>query len=184
MRRKRTICPNHPTDLEHISMSETDGRLSLITNIAANYLRKNSVGTDQIGSVISLITKAVRDAANELDGHAPAEASNGLAPTAPVEKSAPAVSVKKSITREFLVCLDCGGHSRTLKRHLSTAHALTPQEYRLRWALPKDYPMSAPAYSEKRAEMAKAIGLGQKGRSAKTTATKAKVGARGRKART
>jgi predicted transcriptional regulator len=166
--------------LEHNSMPETDTRLSLITNIAANYLRKNSVGADQIGSVISSITKAVRDAANELEGHAPAEDSNGAAPAASVEKSAPAVSVKKSVTREFLVCLDCGGHSRTLKRHLSTAHGLTPQAYRERWSLPKGYPMSAPAYSEKRAEMAKAIGLGQKGRSAKTP-PKAKAGARGRK---
>jgi predicted transcriptional regulator len=165
-------------------MSETDSRLSLITNIAANYLRKNSVGADQIGSVISSITKAVRDAANELEGYTPAEDSNGAAPTAAGEKPAPAVSVKKSVTREFLVCLDCGGHSRTLKRHLSTAHGLTPQAYRERWSLPRDYPMSAPGYSEKRAEMAKAIGLGQKGRSAKTTAAKAKASVRGRKPRT
>lgn len=165
-------------------MSETDSRLSLITNIAANYLRKNSVGADQIGSVISSITKAICDAAHQLEGGAPAETSTELAPATPAEKPAPAVSVKKSITREFLVCLDCGSHSRTMKRHLSTAHGLTPQEYRERWALPKDYPMSAPAYSEKRAEMARAIGLGQKGRSAKTEVTKAKAGARGRKART
>jgi predicted transcriptional regulator len=172
------------TTLELNQMSEADARLSLVTNIAANYLRKNSVGADQIGSVIASITKAVRDAANELEGHAPADGSNGIAPTAPAEKPTPAVSVKKSVTREYLVCLNCGGQSRTLKRHLSTAHGLTPQAYRERWALPKDYPMSAPAYSEQRAEMAKAIGLGQKGRSAKTIVTKAKAGARGRKART
>jgi predicted transcriptional regulator len=171
------------TTLELNQMSEADARLSLVTNIAANYLRKNSVAADQIGSVISSITRAVRDAANELGGHAPAEDSSGIAPIPPADKPTPAVSVKKSVTREFLVCLDCGGKSRTLKRHLSTAHGLTPQAYRERWALPKDYPMSAPAYSEQRAEMAKAIGLGQKGRSAKTIVTKAKTAARGRKTR-
>jgi predicted transcriptional regulator len=169
--------------LEHTSMSETDSQLSLITNIAANYLRKNSVGADQIGSVISSIAKAVRDAASELEGHAPAKDLNGASsPATSVEKPAPAVSIKKSVTREFLVCLDCGGHSRTLKRHLSTAHGLTPQAYRERWSLPNDYPMSAPAYSEQRAEMAKAIGLGQKGRSAKSGAAKTKAAGRGRKA--
>src|SRR5471030_2736052 len=167
-----------------MKMSETNSQLSLITNIAANYLRKNPVAADQIGSVISSITKAIRDAAHELKGGAPAESSTEAAPAAAAEKPAAAVSVKKSITREFLICLNCGGHSRTLKRHLSTAHGLTPQEYRERWALPKQYPMSAPAYSEKRSEMAKQIGLGQKGRSTKSGVAKVKAGARGRKART
>jgi predicted transcriptional regulator len=167
-----------------MKMSETDSKLSLITTIAANYLRKNPVAADQIGSVISSITKAIRDAGHELEGRTPAETSTEMAPAAPAEKPTPAVSVKKSITREFLICLDCGSHSRTLKRHLSTAHHLTPQAYRERWALPKDYPMSAPAYSEKRSEMAKQIGLGQKGRSAKSGVARAKPGARGRKART
>jgi predicted transcriptional regulator len=164
-------------------MSDTDSKLTLISNIAANYLRKNSVAADQIGNVLSAITKGITDAAHQLEGGAPAATSTEAAPAALTERPAPAVSVKKSISREFLVCLDCGGHSRTLKRHLSTAHSLTPQEYRERWALPKDYPMSAPAYSEQRAEMAKAIGLGQKGRGAKAGSVKAKPGARGRKAR-
>jgi predicted transcriptional regulator len=173
-------------------MSETDSKLALITNIAANYLRKNSVGADQIGSVISSITKAIREAAHEIGGGAPAEGSTETAPAA-AEKPTPAVSVRKSVTREFLICLNCGSHSRTLKRHLSTAHSLTPQQYRERWALPKDYPMSAPAYSEQRSKMARQIGLGQKGRSAKSgaakgatakgRAAKAKPSARGRKAR-
>jgi predicted transcriptional regulator len=165
-------------------MSETDSKLSLIANIAANYLRKNSIAADQIGSVISSITKAVCDAALELDGHVPAENSNAVIQAAATEKPAPAVSIKKSVTPEFLVCLDCGSHSKTLKRHLSTAHGLTPETYRERWALPKDYPMSAPAYSERRAEMARAVGLGQKGRPAKSRVTNAKSAARGRKART
>lgn len=164
-------------------MSEADSRLSFITNIAANYLRRNSVGADQIGSVISSITKAIRDAAQELEGSASLAGSTEIAaPATPVEKPTAAVSVKKSITHEFLICLDCGGHSRTLKRHLMTAHGLTPQGYRERWNLPRDYPMSAPAYSEKRAEMARGIGLGQKGRTGKSRPARAKTARRGRKA--
>jgi predicted transcriptional regulator len=164
-------------------MSETDGMLALISNIAANYLRKNSVAADQIGAVMSSITKAVRDAANEIDGHASGANGSEAAPAAIAEKPAPAVSIKKSITREFLICLDCGSKSRTMKRHLSTAHGLTPQTYRERWALPKDYPMTAPAYSEQRSAMAKKVGLGQIGRAAKSAPAKAKANARGRKAR-
>jgi predicted transcriptional regulator len=163
-------------------MPESD-KLNLISDIAANYLRRNSVGIDQIGAVISSITGAIQQAAGRLDGKAVEAPSEAPVPTT-MEKPVPAVSVKKSITREHLVCLDCGSHSRTLKRHLSTAHGLTPQQYRERWHLPKDYPMSAPAYSETRAAMARAIGLGQRGRGAKGGVAKAKPGARGPKTRT
>jgi predicted transcriptional regulator len=164
-------------------MSDTDSKLALISNIAANYLRKNSVAADQIGGVIASITKAISDASHQLQSGAAEENSTEPAPAAPARKPVPATLVRKSITHEFLVCLDCGARSKTLKRHLSTAHGLTPQAYRERWALPKDYPMSAPAYSEKRADMARAIGLGQKGRGAKAGARKIKAGTRGRKAR-
>jgi predicted transcriptional regulator len=163
-------------------MPETDSTLALISNIAANYLRKNSVAADQIGIVMSSITKAVREAASVLEGGTLGENASSAMPAPVAEKPTPAVSVKKSITREYLICLDCGVQSRTLKRHLSTAHSLTPQEYRERWSLPRDYPTTAPAYSEKRSEMAKSLGLGQKGRAA-TTRAPAK-GAQGRKART
>lgn len=159
-------------------MSDTDGMLALVSNIAANYLRKNSVAAEQIGAVLSSITKAVRAAANEIEGRAVGEIGSETTLAAIAEKPSPAVPVKKSITREFLICLDCGSKSRTLKRHLSTAHGLTPQTYRERWALPRDYPMTASAYSEQRSAMAKKIGLGQKGRTAKNGP------ARGRKART
>src|SRR5665213_666157 len=105
--------------VELLKMSEPESKLSLITSIAASYLRKNSIAADQIGNVISSITKAIRDAALELDGRGPAENSTENAPAPGAEKPAPAVAIRKSITREFLVCLDCGVHSRTLKRHLS-----------------------------------------------------------------
>ena len=76
----------------------------------------------------------------------------------------PAVSVRRSVTPDHLVCLVCGKHQKTLKRHLATAHGLSPADYRTRFGLPSDYPMVASAYSQARSDMAKQIGLGQKGR--------------------
>jgi predicted transcriptional regulator len=88
------------------------------------------------------------------------------------------VSIKKSIQPEHLVCLEDGAHQKTLKRHLQSAHGMTPKEYREKWRLPKDYPMVAPAYSARRSEMAKKLGLGRKPGMVKTTKPKG----RGRKA--
>jgi predicted transcriptional regulator len=63
---------------------------------------------------------------------------------------------------DYIVCLDCGAKVKTLKRHLQSAHGLTPQQYRERWELKRDYPMTAPAYSERRSQMARDLGLGRK----------------------
>ena len=102
----------------------------------------------------------------------------------------PAVPVKKSVTREFLICLDDGKKFTSLRRHLSML-GMTPDEYRAKWSLPKDYPMVAPEYSEKRSALAKSYGLGQPRAAAKTakvdpvkteSAPKAKRKARERKA--
>jgi len=82
------------------------------------------------------------------------------------------VSIKKSVQREFIVCLEDGKHARTLKRHLRTAHGMTPQQYREKWRLPRDYPMVAPAYSALQSQIAKATGLGMKAE--ETTKIKAK----------
>lgn len=162
-------------------MPESD-KLSLISTIAANYLRRNPVGIDQIGAVISSISVAIQQAADRLAGNTVDVTIEAPAPA--TEKPSPAVSIKKSIQPEFLVCLEDGIHARTLKRHLTSAHGMTPEQYRERWALPKDYPMSAPAYSAQRSEMAKQIGLGQRGRGAKGGVAKSKPGVRGRKVRT
>jgi predicted transcriptional regulator len=161
-------------------MSESD-KLTLISTIAANYLRRNPVGVDQIGAVISSISVAIQQAADQLAGHTVDAISEAASPA--IEKPIPAVSIKKSIQPEFLVCLEDGVHARTLKRHLTSAHGMTPAQYRERWALPKDYPMSAPAYSAQRSEMAKQIGLGQRGRGAKGRVAKSKPGVGGRKVR-
>ncbi|AKQ41805.2 MucR family transcriptional regulator [Aurantiacibacter atlanticus] len=78
------------------------------------------------------------------------------------ERPEPAVSVRASVKNDHVVCLEDGKKMKMLKRHLMTDHGMTPEEYRERWNLPADYPMVAPAYAEKRRELAKKIGLGRK----------------------
>ena len=82
----------------------------------------------------------------------------------PQEELIPAVPVKKSVTDEFIVCLEDGKKLKMLKRHLKTAYDMTPEEYRAKWGLSADYPMVAPAYSRRRSQFAKDIGLGRGGR--------------------
>jgi predicted transcriptional regulator len=95
--------------------------------------------------------------------HAALSKTSKLAPVvAIVEKQKPAVSVRKSIQDDHLTCLDCGDNFKSLKRHLMTHHAISPEEYREKWDLPADYPMVAPAYSEARSMLAKEMGLGQR----------------------
>ena len=74
----------------------------------------------------------------------------------------PAVSVKKSVTDDYVICLEDGRKFKSLKRHLASAYGLTPEQYRAKWNLPKDYPMVAPSYASKRSELARRIGLGRK----------------------
>jgi predicted transcriptional regulator len=82
------------------------------------------------------------------------------------EKPQPAVAVKKSVTPDYIVCLEDGKKLKMLKRHLKTAYDMTPDEYRERWGLPRDYPMVAPNYAKHRSSLAKKIGLGTKPRGA------------------
>jgi predicted transcriptional regulator len=144
-------------------MADSD-KLTLIADVAANYLRRNSVGLEQIGIVMSAVTRAVEQAARDLaSGTALTDADT----PATAEQRAPAVPVRRSVQRDHLVCLEDGMKVKTLKRHLKSAHGMTPQEYRAKWGLPSDYPMAAPAYSERRSEMAMLLGLGQKMREAR-----------------
>ena len=78
------------------------------------------------------------------------------------ERPLTAISIKKSVTPEFIICLEDGKKLKMLKRHLKTAYNMTPDEYRQRWSLPRDYPMVAPNYAKQRSELAKEIGLGKK----------------------
>lgn len=86
--------------------------------------------------------------------------SGALAPAAPVELT-PAVPIKKSITNEYIICLEDGKRFKSLKRHLRTRYDLSPEDYRAKWGLPADYPMVAPSYAVARSNLAKQMGLGQ-----------------------
>jgi predicted transcriptional regulator len=144
------------TQLEESNLPETD-RLALIANVTASYLRRNATSPDQIATVVANITRALDDAAK-------------LSTPTPVSQVAadqsqslqPAVPVKRSVQRAYIVCLEDGIHARTLKKHLAVAHGMTPDQYRAKWGLSDDYPMVAPEYSEQRSAMAKSIGLGRK----------------------
>ena len=84
--------------------------------------------------------------------------------TAEVVAKEPAVPVRRSITPDFLICLEDGRKFKSLKRHLRTKYNMSPEEYRAKWGLPKDYPMVAPNYAKARSDLAKQMGLGQGGR--------------------
>jgi len=120
---------------------------ALTAEIVAAYARRNQIGTHQLGSLISSVHQALADL-----GKSAAES--------PGERT-PAVSARQSVHRDHVVCMDCGYRGQMLRRHLTTAHGLTPDEYRARWNLKLDHPVTAPGYSERRSTMAKQFGLGR-----------------------
>jgi len=126
----------------------------LAVKIVSAYLRRNPLAADQLRSLISTVHQAL----------------SGLGEPAlePIVERTPAVSIRRSITPNFVVCMDCGWKGQMLRRHLTTAHGLTVEQYRARWNLPSDHAMTAPAYSERRSTMAKQLGLGRGGRAAST----------------
>src|SRR5438067_4663430 len=125
-----------------------DELLRMTAEVVSAYVSNNTLGTGQLADVIQAVYNSLRG----LDGHV-AEA--------PAEPLRPAVPVRKSVTPEFLICLEDGKKLKMLKRHLRSTYNLTPDEYRAKWNLPPDYPMVAPKYAEQRSEFAKKIGLGR-----------------------
>lgn len=134
-------------------MEAKEVRIELAAEIVAAYVSHNSVSARELPGLIRETYTALANAA-QLGGAG--ETSS--------EPQKPAISVKKSIAPDHITCLEDGKHFKSLKRHLHSEHGLTPEQYRAKWGLPKDYPMVAPSYSEARATMARDIGLGQKGR--------------------
>src|SRR6516162_384048 len=123
----------------------------LTANIVAAYVRRNQIGSDQLGTLIATVHEAL----------------SGLGkPAAETEtERTPAVPIRRSVHRDYVVCLECGSRGQMLRRHLATGHGMSVDEYRGRWNLPRDHPMTAPGYSERRSGLAKQLGLGR-GRSA------------------
>jgi predicted transcriptional regulator len=121
--------------------------LSLTSDIVSAYVSNNSVQRSDLAELISEVHRPLRDARNP----------QAKAP----EPAGPAVPIKKSITPDYLISLEDGRPYKSLKRHL-TGRGLTPQVYRTKWGLPRDYPMVAENYARQRSELAKMMGLGQR----------------------
>ena len=124
--------------------------LALTTEIVAAHVSNNTVA---VGDLAQLINQVYQSLANI-----------GSAPVTVASRPQPAVSVKKSIQPDYLVCLEDGKKLKMLKRHLKTAYNMSPETYRERWGLPPDYPMVAPNYARQRSRLAKEIGLGTRAR--------------------
>jgi predicted transcriptional regulator len=125
--------------------------IELAAEIVSAYVSNNSVPASELPNLIS----DVHNALHRVVGGTTA------APEAPAEPLKPAVPVKKSITNEYIICLEDGKKFKSLKRHLRTQYNLSPEQYRERWGLSPDYPMVAPNYAAARSRLAKEMGLGQ-----------------------
>jgi predicted transcriptional regulator len=121
--------------------------LHLTAKIVVSYVRHQRVGPDQLSDLITSVHRAIGQLGQ---------------PPEPDEVLTPAVSVRRSVHRDYAVCLDCGYRGKTLTRHIATRHGLSRDEYRQRWGLRRNHPLTASAYSEHRSTMAKARGFGRK----------------------
>ena len=131
-----------PDTLDHSKLAE------LTAEIVSAYVSNNQIAVSDVSSVISSVAENLGALANE-------------EPQAAPPKPEPAVPIRRSVSRDQITCLVCGGKHKVLKRHLAVAHQLTPAEYREAFGLKRDYPMAAPSYVQERAEIAKRIGLGR-----------------------
>jgi predicted transcriptional regulator len=124
--------------------------IEMTADIVAAYVSANSVAPAELPTLILTVHKALGAVAN------------GVVEPEPAPKE-PAVPIKKSITPDYLICLEDGRRFKSLKRHLRSRYAMSPEDYRAKWGLPKDYPMVAPNYARARSDLAKRMGLGQVG---------------------
>jgi predicted transcriptional regulator len=130
--------------------NQDNSNLSELTaDIVSAYVSNNNVRPEDVASLISDVHAALK--------YAP----NGKADPAP-EPQQPAVPIKKSVTPDYIISLENGQKFKSLKRHLMTSYGITPDEYRAKWGLPRDYPMVAPNYAKSRSELARSMGLGRK----------------------
>ncbi|MCM8735355.1 MucR family transcriptional regulator [Azospirillum sp. A1-3] len=121
--------------------------VALTAKITASYVRGQAIPASALPELI----QSVHDALSQAGQQKPIKE----------ERQAPAVPIRRSVAPDAITCLECGKRNRMLKRHLGSEHDLTPDEYRAKWGLPGDYPMTAPNYAAQRSELAKAHGLGR-----------------------
>ena len=131
--------------------SSTANYIELAADIVSAYVSNNSVSAGELPGLINSVHNALL---NVTSGKV----------EAPAEQLKPVVPVKKSITPDYIICLEDGKKFKSLKRHLRTQYNLSPEDYREKWGLPADYPMVAPNYAAARSQLAKQMGLGQQRR--------------------
>ncbi|MBK8544434.1 MAG: MucR family transcriptional regulator [Caulobacteraceae bacterium] len=120
----------------------------MAADIAAAYVSANSVQAQDLPALIRTVHAALLEVSGEVS-------------STPEATPEPAVAIKKSVTADYIICLEDGKKFKSLKRHLRTRYAMTPDEYRSKWGLAHDYPMVAPNYAKERSNLAKRMGLGQ-----------------------
>ena len=123
--------------------------LTLTSDIVANHAMKNAVPSTDLSGLIETVFNTL----------------SGLGAPPPKLEQKPAVPIKKSVTKQFIICLECGKEQKIIKRHLHSAHDTNPVEYRAKWGLAHDYPMVAPVYATLRSRLAKEINFGRKRKS-------------------
>ncbi len=137
--------------MENTPEANSDHELlaELTAQVVSAYVGNNAISAEELPTLITNVHSALGNTV-------------GLAPAGPVEKPKPAVNPKKSLTNDYIICLEDGQKFKSLKRHLMSHYGMTPQDYREKWDLPSDYPMVAPAYAEERSRLAREMGLGRK----------------------
>lgn len=137
--------------MPEVASPETKDFTTQTSEIVAAYVARNPVPPAEIPTLIQTVHAALAGLGT----------STAIVPAEPLK---PAVSVRKSITPDYLICLEDGKKLKMLKRHLQSTYGMSPDEYRQKWGLPADYPMVAPKYSEQRSDLAKKLGLGTQNR--------------------
>lgn len=132
--------------------------LAMTVDIVSAYVSNNPLPVSELARVIA-------------DTYAAVGKLQGVSSPQPEERAEPAVPIKKSVTPDFIICLEDGKKFKSLKRHIGTHYNLTPDAYRAKWGLPADYPMVAANYAAARSQLAKAIGLGRKAAAPEAEAT-------------
>jgi predicted transcriptional regulator len=135
--------------MEENNKAVDGGYIELASDIVSAYVSNNTVVAADLPALIADVHQALKKAA-------------GVEGEAQQEQAKPAVPVKRSITPDYIICLEDGKKFKSLKRHLRTHYNLSPEEYREKWRLPPDYPMVAPNYAKARSDLAKKMGLGQR----------------------
>lgn len=129
-------------------MADQENLVETTAKIVTAYVSNNRIMASDLPALINAVFQTVSGV-------------NGNSPMHPGEPLKPVVSIKRSVTDDYIICLEDGKKFKSLKRHLRTSYGLSPEQYRAKWGLPADYPMVAPAYAAQRSKLAKAIGLGR-----------------------